>query len=188
MPGNYPGRKVSDMRIYPVLIGVAVIGLAGLFFFVNQGGPDPVTYAPAPPTLLPPEAMGPLAPETTTAGTLPENGVHQWTFDAAAGDSITVQLIATGGTLSILPPDEIFPLAQVSVDDTKDIGEICAQALAEPGTYILQVEGVAAPGTYEVRIDRLGPPTDAPPPVVTETLTTNSSTMTVVRSPPCQPD
>jgi hypothetical protein len=176
------------MRLTPVLIGVAVFGLAGLIFFVNRGGPEPVAYAPAPPALLPPEAMGPLAPETTTAGTLPENGVHQWTFDAAAGDSITVQLIAESGSLSILPPDAIFPLVQVNVDDIKDTAEICAQGLAVAGTYLLQVDGVVDPGLYTVRIDRLGPPTDEPLLAVTETLTTNSSTMTVVRSPPCQTD
>lgn len=174
------------MRLNPIYIAIVIVALAGILVFVTKGGPDPVAYAPAPAELLPPQAMGPLTPETTTQATLAENGTDQWTFDATAGDSVTVQLIATGGSLTILPPDDIFPLVQVSVDDAKDTAEICAQPLALAGTYTLQVEGVAPPGEYALRIERLGPPTDAPLSAVTETITTETSSMTVVRSPPCQ--
>ena len=174
------------MRLNPIFIGLVIIAVAGFVFFVSRGGPEPVAYAPAPAALLPPQAKGPLAAETTTQATLAENGTDQWTFDATAGDSITVQLIALSGSLTIFPPDDIFPLVQVSVDDVKDAAEICAQPLALTGTYTLQVDGVAPPGTYTVRIERLGPPSDEPLTAVTETLTTDSSTMTVVRSPPCQ--
>lgn len=174
------------MRLNPIFITLVIIAVAGLVFFVTRGGPEPVAYTPAPAELLPPQAKGPLAPETTTRATLPENGTDQWTFDATAGDNITVQLMALGGSLTILPPGDIFPLVQVSVDEVKDTAEICAQTLALTGTYTLQVDGVAPPGTYTVRIERLGRPTDEPLPAVAETLTTDTSMMMVVRSPPCQ--
>jgi hypothetical protein len=174
------------MRLNPIYIAIVIIAIAALVYFVTRSGPEPVAYAPPPAELLPPQAKGPLAPETTTRATLAENGTDQWTFDATAGDSITVQLIALSGSLTILPPDDIFPLVQVSVDDVKDTAEICAQPLALTGTYTLQVDGVAPPGTYTVRIERLGPPTDEPLSAVAETLATESSTLMVVRSPPCQ--
>ena len=174
------------MRLNPVYMALVIIAVAGLVFFVTRGGPEPVAYTPAPAELLPPQAKGPLAPETTTQATLAENGTDHWAFDATAGDNITVQLIALGGSLTILSPGDIFPVVQVGVDDVKDIAEICAQTLALTGTYTLQVDGVAPPGTYPVRIERLGPPSDEPLSAVSETLTTDTSMMMVVRSPPCQ--
>lgn len=176
------------MRLAPVFIGIGIIVAAGLGFSLTRTGPVPIPYAPVPAAVLPPTPMGPLAPETTTQATLVENGSDQWTFDATAGDTITVQLLASSGSLTILPPGDIFPLVQVSVDDVKDTAEVCAQPLALTGPYTLQVDGVAPPGLYTLRIERLGPPTDAPLTAVTETITTDSSTMAVVRSPPCQPD
>lgn len=154
------------MRLIPVLVGL--IAILGVVFYLTKSGPKPVAYAPAA-IIAEPEAMGPLAPETTTQATLPENGTQQWTFAATAGDAITVQLLATGGSLAILPPDDLFPLVQVNVDPATDRAEVCAQALAVGGTYVLQVQSGAAGspddfGPYEVRIDRLGPPTGAPLP------------------------
>ena len=176
------------MRLIPILVGL--IAILGVVLFLARGGPAPVAYAPAA-TILEPEAMGPLAPETTTQATLPENGTQHWTFAATAGDAITVQLLASGGSLAILPPDDLFPLVQVTVDPATDRAEICAQALAVGGTYVLQVQSGASGspddfGSYTIRIDRLGPPTDAPLSAVAETITTATSIMTVVRSPPCQ--
>ncbi len=174
------------MRLNPVYMALVIIAIAGLVFLLTRGGREPVAYAPAPAELLPPKAMGPLAPETTQQATLAENGTDHWSFDANAGDSLAVQLIASSGSMSILPPGDIFPLVQGIVDDTKDMAEICAQTLALTGTYTLQVEGIAAPGTYTVRIERLGPPTSAPLTAAAETITTDTSTLTVGRSPPCQ--
>ena len=169
---------------------VLVAVVAAILFFMSDTGPAPVPYAPQAPELLPPEAMGTLAPETTAQGTLPDLGTHLWTFDAAAGDVITVRLMAMGGTLAILPPDDIFSLVQVSVDPAADSAEICDQPLAETGTYTLQIQADPASidpsGPYVIRIERLGPATDTPLPSVTETVTTDGGTMTVVRSPPCQ--
>ena len=174
------------MRLNPIYIGLVIVAIAALVFLLPKGGPDPVTYASPPAEPLPPQAKGPLAPLTTTQANLPENGTDQWTFDATAGDSISVQLTALGGSLTILPPDDMFPLVQVAVDNAKNTAEICALPLALTGTYTLQVKGVAPPGTYTLRIGRLGPPTDEPLSAITETITTDSSTMTGVRSPPCQ--
>ena len=97
-----------------------------------------------------------------------------------------MQLVALSGSLTILPPGDIFPLMQVSVDDAKDPAKICAQTLALTGTYTLQVKVVTAPGSYTVRIERLGSPTDEPLSDVTETITMDPSTLTVARPPLCQ--
>ena len=172
------------MRLFFII--VSIVAIAALGFLLTRSGPEPIAYAPAPSSPLPPVDMGPLTPETTTQASLPETGSHQWHFEAAAGDTITVQLIATSGSLSILPPGDMFALVQARVDDAKDTAEICAQALTVAGTYTLLVEGVSAPGLYTIRIERLGPPTDQPLSAVTETISTGSSTMTVVRSAPCQ--
>ena len=161
------------MRLIPILVGL--IAILGVVFYLTKSGPEPVAYAPAA-TILEPEAMGPLAPETTTQATLPENGVQYWTFDASAGDTITVRLMAANGIIAILPPDDMFSLVQASVDPATDEAQICMQPLAVAGTYTLQVQGDPAGtdqtvGAYLIRIEQLGPATDDPLPVVSETIT-----------------
>lgn len=178
----------------PILIatGLVIVSGAALFFYLSGEGPQPVTYAPAPAELAPPQTMGLLAPETTTRATLPAKAIHHWTFAATAGDSITLRLVAQNGSLAILPPDDAFALVEVSIDPATDEAEICDQVLPVTGTYTLQVQGSPAEtgeasGSYGIRIERLGPPTDAPLPVVTETQTTDTGIMMSVFSPPCSP-
>ena len=174
------------MRPTPLIIGLCLIVAAGLWFVLANGGPTPVTYAPPPDAVLPAQPMGPLPPLTTTQATLLENASNDWTFDATAGDSITVQLIAPSGTLAILAPGEMFPLVQVSVDPANSTATICAQPLGQTGQYTLQVAGVDAPGFYSLRVDHLGPPTAAPLPVETENIVAENSTVTALRFAPCQ--
>ena len=111
-------------------------------------------------------------------------------FDATSGDHVTVQLIAKGGVMSLLPPDDIFSLAEAKVDPATGVAQICFQPLVVSGAYTLQIQNDPAATestcSYLIRIEALGPPADTPLPVVTETLITKSSLMTVVRSPPCQ--
>lgn len=151
------------MRLAPILIGTGIIAIAAVMFFSQTDGPQPVAYAPAPAELLPPQVMGQLVPQVTTDATLPENGVQDWTFTATAGDTVTIRLLAANGMMALLPPDDIFPLAQASVGPATDEAQICVQFLAVAGTYTLQIQGdPTGPdtpfGPYSIRLEQPGLP------------------------------
>lgn len=183
------------MHVSPVALVLAIAVVGGAAFFVTRGdGPAPVAFATPDSTMLQPKDLGPIPSAATVQGILPAGGTHLWTFDAAAGQVITVRLsTVASSSVAILPPGDMFSLVQVATDPGPGTAEICAQPLAVTGTYTLQVQSNPggpgeASGPYLIRIEQLGSPGDAPPAAVAETLNMEGGMMMVVRSPPCQAD
>lgn len=149
--------------LYIVILSVFVAGCSQVNNLVN----------PAPPTLTPLPTLTPIGPFDPNAfGDVWETGssapismgaavpaqiaslqqAHNWTFEASAGQAITIRVQALGGSdpnMRLFDPDQL----QIGADDDSggELSALLTTTLPADGTYTIRINMIQI-GQYEVSL------------------------------------